>query len=287
MLAPLLLAVSLWLNTTLALSLLALSVLFLSRTALRCAWKAPGQWALCAQYAVHAHLQKIPALFGQLKWRRAQRHRSEIALVDYKAPASRSGHQIKALLAGALTPMAWFQRVIAGRWQRLWSLARLQEAIGRRVDPSNVIMGSIELHGTRNIHLGRGALIYPGVYLETQGNGVITIGDDVVLSRGVHIVAFERVALGDGCMVGEYASLRDANHKLDPISIRSAGHVSAAIDIGRNAWIGRGATILKGAGIGDNSVVGANAVVTKTVAARQVVGGVPAQSLHAAAATSK
>jgi hypothetical protein len=39
---------------------------------------------LCVQYAVHAHLQKIPALFGQLKWRRARRQQSEIALVDYK-----------------------------------------------------------------------------------------------------------------------------------------------------------------------------------------------------------
>ena len=176
--------------------------------------------------------------------------------------------------------------MIVGRWLRLWSLARLQEATGRQVDPSNVIMGGVELHGTRNIRFGRGALIYPGVYLETQDGGVITIGNDVVLSRGVHIVAFERVALGDGCMVGEYASLRDANHRIDGISIRNAGHVGAPIDIGRNVWIGRGTTILKGASIGDNSVVGANAVVTKPIAQDQVVGGVPARALRATAPTS-
>ncbi len=83
-LSPLLFAVSLWLSTTLALILLALAVLFVARTARRCAWKAPGQGILCTQYAVHAHFQKIPALFGQLKWRRAVRQHSEIALVDYK-----------------------------------------------------------------------------------------------------------------------------------------------------------------------------------------------------------
>lgn len=166
------------------------------------------------------------------------------------------------------------------RWLRLWSLACLQEAVGQPIDSSNVIMGSIELHGTRNIRFGRNALIYPSVYLETQDGGVITLGDGVVLSRGVHIVAFERVTLGDGCMVGEYASLRDANHKLDDLSIRDAGHVRASIDIGRNVWIGRGAAVLKGVSIGAGSVIGANAVVTKAVAAQQVVGGVPAKALR-------
>lgn len=186
----------------------------------------------------------------------------------------------KALLARALAPLAWCRRVILERWLRLWSLARLQEAVGQPIDSSNVIMGAIELHGTCNIRFGRNALIYPGVYLETQGRGAITLGDGVVLSRGVHIVAFERVTMGDGCMVGEYASLRDANHKLDAVSIRESGHVSAPIDIDSNVWIGRGATVLKGVRIGSNSVVGANAVVTKNVGAQQIVGGVPAKSLH-------
>jgi acetyltransferase-like isoleucine patch superfamily enzyme len=199
---------------------------------------------------------------------------------------TRNAVSAKALLAAALSPLAWCQRVIFEKWRRLWSLARLQEATGRPVDPSNVIMGNIELHGSRNIRFGRGALIYPGVYLETQGNGVITLGDDVVLSRGVHIVAFDRVSLGDRCMVGEYASLRDANHKLDEVSVRHAGHVSAPIEIGCNVWIGRGATVLKGIHIGDNSVVGANAVVTKAVAAHQVVGGVPAKPLRQGSWTS-
>ena len=82
--SPFLLLGALWWQPALALTLVALAVLYLVRTALRCAWKAPAQWSLCAQYAVHAHFQKIPALFGQLKWRQAVRQQSEIALVDYK-----------------------------------------------------------------------------------------------------------------------------------------------------------------------------------------------------------
>lgn len=196
---------------------------------------------------------------------------------------------IKGWLASVLMPLAWFRRVVQDRWLRLWSLARLQEGIGQRIDPSNVILGPIELHGTRAIRIGRGALIYPGVYLETQGAGEIILGDDVVLSRGVHIVAFDQVTLGDGSMVGEYASLRDANHQLDEHSIRHSGHASAPIKIGRNVWIGRGACVLKGVRIGDNSVVAANAVLTHTIADHQIVGGVPARlirSTHPTAAGS-
>jgi acetyltransferase-like isoleucine patch superfamily enzyme len=278
--SPIFFIAALWFSSALALILLSLAILFLLRTAQRCAWKAPGQRVLCAEYAVHAHFQKIPALFGQFRWRQARRQRSEIALVDYKDESAGNAVNVKALLARMLTPLAWCRRVLVERWLRLWHLARLQEAVGRSVDSSNVIMGGIELHGTRNIHLGRNALIYPGVYLETQGAGIITIGNNVVLSRGVHVVAFDCVKLGDDCMVGEYASLRDANHELDDISIRNAGHVSAAIRLGRNVWIGRGVTILKGVSIGDNSVVGANAVVTKSFAAHQVVGGVPAKTLR-------
>ena len=59
-------------------------VALIARTASRCAWKAPGRTGLLWQYAVHSHFQKIPALFGQLAWRRAHRARAEVGLVEYK-----------------------------------------------------------------------------------------------------------------------------------------------------------------------------------------------------------
>ena len=285
---------SLWLTALLCVAVGAV----LYRTVLRCRWKAPDDPVLCWEYAVHAYLQKVPALFGQLEWRRANRASDEIALVDYKSDAAVSASaapdapadasfspgaqtgRLKPALVRVLVPFAaaW-RRFVIDRWLRVWSLARLQEAIGGEIHASNVILGTVAVHGNGNIHFGRNAMIYPGVYLETQGEGRIEIGDDVVFSTGVHIVAFDRVTIGRGAMIGEYSSLRDANHNPDPVSVRRSGHTSAPIEVGDNAWIGRGACVLKGVRLGANCIVAANAVVTRNVEAGTLVAGVPARPL--------
>jgi acetyltransferase-like isoleucine patch superfamily enzyme len=191
---------------------------------------------------------------------------------------------VKSLLAALLAPFVH----LAGAWEklaRLWAFARLQaELPGRRLDASNVVLGPAELRGSRRIRLGRRLFLYRELYLETQGSGEITIGDGVVISRGTHLVAFAGIRIGAGSMIGEYASIRDANHRTATgASLRHSGHEARAIDIGRGVWIGRGVTVLPGVRIGDGAVVGANAVVTRDVPAGARVAGVPARPLPAGA----
>ena len=186
---------------------------------------------------------------------------------------------MKALLSGLLLPLARLFNLLGPACLRLWSYARLRAALGPAVDPSVVSLGTVELHGTRRISLGRQLYLYPGQYWETRDAGHISIGDRVVLSRGVHLVAYAGLSIGAGSMIGEYASLRDANHLRGQGPLRDSGHLAAPITIGREVWIGRGAVVLAGVSIGDGAVVAANAVVNRDVAAGERVGGVPARPL--------
>ena len=187
---------------------------------------------------------------------------------------------VKTLLSLALRPLAGLTHTLGPALRRLWAHAHLAAGLKSPLHPSVVIEGPVELHGTRRVTLGQRLYVYPGQYWETQGDGTLEIGDGVVLSRGVHLVAFAGVRIGAGTMIGEYASVRDANHRRGAGGLRDSGHDAAPITIGRGVWIGRGAAVLAGVRIGDGAVVAANAVVTRDVAAGAVVGGVPARPLR-------
>jgi len=187
---------------------------------------------------------------------------------------------LKTLLLTALRPLAAAVQACGPAGCRLWAHARLSAGLGTPVHPSVVILGTVDLQGTRRVSLGRQLHVYPGQYWETQSGGSVHIGDGVVLSRGVHLVAHAGVHIGAGTMIGEYASVRDANHRRGAGLLRDSGHVASAVTIGRNVWIGRGAAVLAGVTIGDDAVVAANAVVTRDIPAGAVVGGVPARPLR-------
>ena len=187
---------------------------------------------------------------------------------------------LKKVLVTALYPFAAFSNRL-GPVCRLWANARLNSALGGTIHPSVVVLGTPELPGTRQITMGTNLYLYRDLYLETQESGRIKIGNDVVLSRGVHLVAFAGIVLENGVMIGEYSSIRDANHRvIAGSSVRHSGHLGTPVHIGRNVWIGRGVTILGGVTIGEGAVIGANAVVTKNIPAGAVAVGIPAQVIQ-------
>ncbi|UCF35402.1 MAG: acyltransferase [Acidobacteriota bacterium] len=188
---------------------------------------------------------------------------------------------MKQFVSLFLKPIAFFVHRFGESARRIWAHARFAAAIKGSLDSSVVVLGVPEIRGTGNLKVGSNLFLYRELYLETQEEGEIAIGDDVVMSRGVHIVSFNRIEIGDGTMIGEYTSIRDANHRFGGgVAIRTSGHDSKPIRIGKNVWIGRCSTILPGITIGDEAVVGANAVVTKDVAPGALVAGVPAKPIE-------
>lgn len=166
--------------------------------------------------------------------------------------------------------------------QRVRSHALLSSHLEAQLDASIVVLGPPEVHGTGKIWIGRNTLLFPSIYLETEDNGSIKIGDGVVISSGVHIVSRAQIVIGSGTMIGEYTSIRDANHlRVPDLPIRDSGYNARPITIGKEVWIGRGVAVLGGVTIGDGATVGANAVVIDDVPAGATAVGVPARPVGA------
>ena len=115
------------------------------------------------------------------------------------------------------------------------------------------------------IRIGARTHLWPGVVLDAKG-GIIEIGKDGLLNIGAHVVAVERVSIGDYALIAEYVTIRDSDHaaggELAPSCF--SGRVTSTITIEDDVWLGAKVTVTRGVTIGKSAVVGANAVVTKS-----------------------
>lgn len=193
---------------------------------------------------------------------------------------TRMARGLKSLLTVPLTTALRATRGLRESIRRIRSFASLASQLNAPLPASTVVLGPTHVYGTRNIVFGEDCLLYADLHLETQHNAAVTLGNGCVLSRGVHLVGMAGITIGPGTMIGEYASLRDANHaRTEGATLRDSGHTAKPISIGREVWIGRSVTILGGVAIGDHATIGANAVVTRDVPAGAVVAGVPAKPI--------
>jgi len=118
---------------------------------------------------------------------------------------------------------------------------------------------------------------------ELGDTALLRIGDRCVIGRGSHIVAHQRIDIGDDVFTGPYVYITDQNHGYaDPdVPIGRQWPANAPVSIGAGSWLGAGAIVLPGSRIGRNVVVGAGSVVRGHVPDRCVVAGVPARVVRA------
>jgi len=131
------------------------------------------------------------------------------------------------------------------------------------------------------IEFGRFVWIGDGTKIRCH-EGVVEIGAKTVIGQECTISAYQRVRIGEQCVIADRAMFIDFDHGVVEVerSIREQGIYKRDVEVGSNVWIGYGACILRGVRVGDNSIVGTNSVVTKDIPANAVVAGIPARVIR-------
>ncbi|MGD9737130.1 MAG: DapH/DapD/GlmU-related protein [Solirubrobacterales bacterium] len=175
-------------------------------------------------------------------------------------------------------------------WRYLWR--RWLTRAGRRwVTDGPVFFGRrLELEVSRRgrVRFGRFVWIGDGTKIRCH-EGEVEIGRKTVIGQECTISAYQRVRIGEQCVIADRAMFIDFDHGVVEVErpIRLQGIYKRDVEVGSNVWIGYGACILRGVRVGDNAVVGTNSVVTRDVPANAVVGGVPARVLRMRAAPER
>lgn len=177
----------------------------------------------------------------------------------------------------------WLKRLMDSyeRWWTQHFLAPQFDALGP--EPEIVRPWHLEVFGsgvTAGAHLHALASRAMPIRLTTwpppNAAAHITLGDGVLLTGGVRLLAAKAITVGSGCMFAANAAVTDCDwHGLyDRVA---AARDAKPVTLGDNVWIGDGAFVGKGVTIGDHAIVAARAVVVKDVPARAVVAGNPAK----------
>lgn len=113
------------------------------------------------------------------------------------------------------------------------------------------------------------------------------IGNNCEMGDMTHIVAHEKVEIGENVLVASKCFISDTNHgeykgedQDDPKTLPNQRKiVTKPVKIGNNVWIGENTVILSGTEIGDGCIIGANSVVKGTIPSNVIAGGSPAKLL--------
>lgn len=156
---------------------------------------------------------------------------------------------------------------------------RSAEKLGPRVR----LWGTPSISNFGRIRIGDRVRFYSTVAtleLGVGSNGLLEIGDNVMINYGTSIGALEHVLIGRHVNIGTHCMLIDnAFHHLDP-SRRNETPPSQPIRLEDNVWLAARVIVLPGVAIGANTVVGAGSIVTRDLPANVLAAGVPARVLR-------
>lgn len=147
---------------------------------------------------------------------------------------------------------------------------------------ARLIRRPVYIRGGKSISGGSGLTTGRFCRFDLKGDKpLLFIGADCEFGDMTHIVAHERVEIGNNVLIASKCFISDTNHgnykgenKSRPDEPpRKRRLVTKPTKIGNNVWIGENAVILAGAEIGDGCVIGANSIVSKEIPSNSIVAG--------------
>ena len=162
---------------------------------------------------------------------------------------------------------------------------RLLTAAGRRLETDGMVfLGprlQLQIGPDAGVRLGRFVWVGHGCKIRCH-EGRVEIGAKTVIGQDCTISAYQRVSIGEQCVIADRAMFIDFDHTVSDVEqpIRRQGIYKRDVIVGNNVWVGYNAQVLRGVTVGDNSIVGANSVVTRDIPANAVVAGSPARVIR-------
>jgi len=152
-----------------------------------------------------------------------------------------------------------------------------------------LIRRPIYMRGKASFSGGVGLTLGRGCRFDLNGEKpTLFVGDNCQFGDYTHIVAHERVEIGNNCLLASKIFISDTSHgtydnsenaESPSIPPNDRKLVVKPVKIGNNVWVGENVVILSGVEIGDGCIIGANSVVTRNVEKNSIVAGVPARLL--------
>lgn len=134
------------------------------------------------------------------------------------------------------------------------------------------------LLGVRRMSFGRRVRIFPGLRAECIGVGTLTIGNNVSIGQGFHVIAKSDLRIGSDVLISSNVLITDTDHSYSDVNVPVLDQmdVVSSTQIGDRCFIGVGACIQAGTILGNGCVVGSHAVVRGAFPPNSVIVGSPA-----------
>ncbi|MGR6872810.1 acyltransferase [Pseudomonas sp. HK3] len=140
----------------------------------------------------------------------------------------------------------------------------------------------IYVYGLSRLSVGYKVGFFPGLRLEIFDGASLTIGSNVSIGQGFHVVVKGSLTINDSTIISGNVLVTDLENRIEQVDLRYSDReeILKEVYIGKNCFIGYGAVILPGTHLEDGCSIGANSVVKGYYPKNSIVAGVPSKLIR-------